>query len=186
MPFFKKPYTEQELIKGCAENDRRCQEELYKRFFPDMMAFCMQQVRKEDLAMEILNAGFLRVFQKIQLYSSDKGALGAWIRTIVRHAVADHFRKASQPLTEELVYHYVENKFYVDNKVFEGFEADRMRQLLQMLPEKTSAVFRKYVIEGYDHQEIADQMGMAVGTSKWHLSEARKLLQHHFTTLYNR
>ncbi|MEO6037017.1 MAG: sigma factor, partial [Saprospiraceae bacterium] len=69
MIFGKKRYTEQEVVDGCAANDRRAQEVLYRRFFPDMLRMCQRYTRDTDTAIEIVNAGFLRVFQKIHTFA---------------------------------------------------------------------------------------------------------------------
>ena len=66
--FGKKTYTEEELVAGCASNDRRAQEALYRRFFPEMMRMCMRHTRDESRATEIVNTGFLRVFKKIHTF----------------------------------------------------------------------------------------------------------------------
>ena len=65
MPIFgTKKYTERELVSGCAENDRRAQEALYRYYFPEMLRMCRRYTKDEDTAIEIANNGFLRVFKK--------------------------------------------------------------------------------------------------------------------------
>ena len=89
--FGNKKYTEQELVDGCAGNDRRAQEALYRLFFPEMLRMCRRYTRDEDTAIEIANNGFLRVFKKIHTFSF-KGSLEGWVRRLVYHSMADYYR----------------------------------------------------------------------------------------------
>lgn len=174
MAFFgKKIDTDEELVRACARNDRRAQEALYRRFFPGMLQMCRRYTRDEQAALEVLNIGFLRVFQKIDRFAF-KGSLEGWIRRIVYHAIADHFRNNARYL------HFLVLDEQDDSIAEQGhdrlFEEDILR-LIHQLPPASQAVFRLYAIEGYSHAEIADTLGMSEGTSKWHLSTARQRLR---------
>jgi len=80
--------SEHELIQGCIRNDRRSQEQLYKRYFHTMMTMCIKYTRDEDKALLILNDGFLKVFQKIGTFRSE-GSFEGWIRRLIYHTMAD-------------------------------------------------------------------------------------------------
>jgi RNA polymerase sigma factor (sigma-70 family) len=165
--------TETQLIQGCIDNNRQAQELLYRQHFAAMMSMCMRYTADRDLAMEIVNTGMLRVFQKIQLYEA-KGSLQGWIRRIVFHAVSDHFKK---------------EKKYVQFMVFEEVEASEapeavsnayyedLMKLVYRLPNMTQKVFTLYAIEGFSHIEIGAALNISDGTSKWHLSNARQKLK---------
>lgn len=177
--FGKKNWTERELVDGCVRNDRRAQEALYRRFFPGMLRMCLRYTRDEDRAMEIVNNGFLRVFKKLDTFAF-KGSLEGWVRRLVYHSVADHFREHSK------YYHFLvfEER---DATVFETgndrfFEEDILREV-RTLPPTSQEVFRLYAIEGFSHNEIAERLGMSEGTSKWHLSTARAKLREQLEAL---
>jgi RNA polymerase sigma-70 factor (ECF subfamily) len=179
MAFFgKKIYTDEELVRACARNDRRAQEALYRRFFPGMLRMCRRYTQDENAALDILNVGFLRVFQKINTFGF-KGSLEGWIRRIVYHTIADHFRNNARYV------HFLVLEEQDDSIAEQGhdrlFEEDIL-QLIRQLPHASQEVFRLYAIEGYSHAEIADTLGMSEGTSKWHLSSARQRLR---AQLYN-
>src|SRR5690606_13665734 len=93
--FFKKTYTEEDLVKGCVRNERKYQELLYKRFFDSMFAMVQKHCQNKEESMEILNAGFLRVFKKLYTFES-KGSLEGWIRRVVYHAMTEHFSEQNK------------------------------------------------------------------------------------------
>ncbi len=174
MAFFgKKTYTDEELARACARNDRRAQEALYRRFFPVMLRMCRRYTSDEDTALEILNAGFLRVFQKIDTFAF-KGSLEGWIRRLVYHAIADHFRNNARYL------HFLvldEQDDIVQEKGLDRLFEEDILKVVRQLPPTSREVFRLYAIEGYSHAEIAETLAMSEGTSKWHLSNARQRLR---------
>ena len=88
----KTRYSIQQLVAGCRRNDRKYQEELYRQYFEPMMRMCMRYTKDPEVAMSIVNDGFLKVFKNIDNYE-ERGHLKAWIHRIVYRALADHFRK---------------------------------------------------------------------------------------------
>lgn len=166
-------FTDQELAKGCVANDRQWQERLYRRYFQSMMAMCMRRTDDREEAMTIVNNGFLRVFKKIHLYSG-KGSLEGWIRRLVWHSLADHFRSQSRSV-HFLVFE--ERDEPVNSSPASGLYFEDLLKMVKMLPNATQEVFRLYAIEGYSHKEIGEQLGISDGTSKWHLATARQKLK---------
>lgn len=169
----KNKYSEQELIKGCKENKRLYQEALFRKYFPAIMTMCMRYAKSKDVAMLIVNDGFLKVFKQIDTYEG-KGSFEGWIRRICFRCLSDHFRK---------------EKSYLSFMVFDDFEKkesstalnniyyEELVALLENLPSATARVFRLYAIEGFKHREISELLKISEGTSKWHLSEARTALK---------
>jgi RNA polymerase sigma factor (sigma-70 family) len=171
--FGKKKYTEQELVEGCVANDRRAQEALYSRFFPDMVRMCMRYTKDEDRALEIVNNGFLRVYKKIGLFSF-KGSLEGWVRRLVYHSMADYFRDNARYL------HFLvleERDEVIAERSTDAIYEEDILNIVRNLPPTSQEVFRLYAIEGYAHAEIAELLHISEGTSKWHLSTARQKLR---------
>ncbi len=166
-------YTEKDIIQGCINNDRFFQEMLYRKYFPSMMRFCMRHASDQDIAMQLLNNGFLRVFKKIDTFSF-RGSLEGWIRRIIFNCIADFYRKnANQVRYLELA----ERDEPIDADALSHLYFDDIITLVNELPPATKNVFMLYAIEGYNHREIAEQLSISEGTSKWHLSSARKQLK---------
>jgi RNA polymerase sigma-70 factor (ECF subfamily) len=178
MPLFgKKTYTDEELVNGCAGNDRRTQEALYRRFFPEMLRMCMRYTKDESVAIEIVNNGFLRVYKKIYTFSF-KGSLEGWVRRLVYHSIADHFRDHAKYI-RFLVYEEYDRTLPGDNQ--DVFYQEDILNAVRSLPPVSQQVFRLYAIEGYSHAEIAVNLKISEGTSKWHLSTARQKLRELLT-----
>lgn len=154
-------------------NDRRMQEAFYRRYSPEMLRMCLRYTRDEDTAIEIVNNGFLRVFKKLHTYAF-KGSLEGWVRRLVYHSMADYFRNNARYL------HFMvldERDEVVPERGHEIFYEADILKAVGMLPPVSQQVFRLYAIEGYSHAEIAENLNMSEGTSKWHLSTARQKLR---------
>jgi RNA polymerase sigma-70 factor (ECF subfamily) len=178
--FGKKNYTEQELVEGCARNERCAQEALYRRFFPEMMRMTLRYTRDDDTAIEIVNNGFLRVFKKIHTFAF-KGSLEGWVRRLVYHSMADYFRGNARYL------HFLvleEHDSSVPERGHETFYEEDILRAVRALPPVSQEVFRLYAIEGYSHAEIAENLSISEGTSKWHLSTARQKLREMLAVHY--
>ena len=174
--------TEQEIIQGCKNNKRVAQEALYKKYLPLVKSLCMRYTRDEDRMISIINDGFLKVFKGIHKYKAT-GSFEGWIRRIAFNALSDYFRKENK---------YLKNTFFEvpesgqqGEAITDLFFADLV-ELLDVLPETTSVVFKKYAIEGYTHKEIGAILGFSDGTSKWHVFEARKKLKELIKTRGNK
>jgi RNA polymerase sigma factor (sigma-70 family) len=163
------------LIDGCIQDDRKAQEALYMSFYRAMMNLCVRYTKNEADAMEVLNSGFYKVYKNIRKYDRRKATLYTWIRTIIINTSLDFIRaKSGQENWKEL-----DQAAQVDlpPDVFVKISAADILKLVRQLPPATQAVFNLYVMEGFNHRQIAELLGTSEGTSKWHLSEARKLLQ---------
>lgn len=169
------------MVAGCAGNDRRAQEAMYRRYFPDMMRMCLRYTKDENTAIEIVNNGFLRVFKKIHTFSF-KGSLEGWVRKLIYHSMADYFRENARYLHFLVLEDHDRAEPERSNEPF--YEEDIL-QVVRTLPPVSQEVFRLYAIEGYSHAEIATLLSMSEGTSKWHLSTARQRLRELLKSNYN-
>lgn len=170
-----------EVINGCINNDRRSQEQLYKQFYGSMMSICLRYTRNSEDAIEVLHNAFLKVYKNIHTYQSSKASLYTWIRTIVVHTAIDFIRQREKLFTK-VELEKVEDP-HIDSDAIQKMSARELLKLVQQLPTATQAVFNLYVVEGYNHREIGNLLGISEGTSKWHLSQARKQLQKLLQTL---
>lgn len=163
-----------QLIRGCASNDRRAQELLYRQFYNPMMAVCFRYVRNKEDAIEVLHSGFLKVFQNIENFDESRSALFTWIQTIMVRTSIDFLRKKN-PLAQAVEWtDSIEPE--IEAEVLINKSAEEILYFLNNLSQTTAAVFNLHVVEGYNHKEIARLLSISEGTSKWHLSEAKKKL----------
>lgn len=163
----------EELISGCARNERASQEQLYKLFYPKMMAVVRRYIDHYEQAEEVLNNGFLRAFQKIDQYTF-QGSFEGWLRKIVFHSVSDYVKQNTR-YTEKIM--LVEKDEYVHKDHADKMYYEQLLKLVQDLPDATRSVFNMYIMEGFSHKEIGKMLGISEGTSKWHLSEGRRILK---------
>lgn len=166
-------YSEAELVAGCQKGNPRHQRALYEQYYRLMFGLCLRYTDNRDDAEDILQEGFIKVFKHINSFRG-QGSFEGWIRRIMVHTAIEHYRRNSR-------YFMVD----IEEAREVAFEADALMALsrdeivghIQALPVGYRTVFNLYVVEGYPHQEIADMLGISVGTSKSQLSRAKKLLQ---------
>jgi RNA polymerase sigma factor (sigma-70 family) len=168
------------IISGCLEGNRKAQEQLYRQLYGFAMAVAMRYSRDEQDAADIMSHAFVKVFRSIHTFNGDKGNFYGWLKRILINEALNHIKQRSRFRTSELE---VADEPPVNNQVIEKTDAGEIMQMIQQLPPATHAVFVLYAIDGYSHKEIAAQLGISEGTSKWHLSDARKKLQQKLTDI---
>ena len=162
------------IIKGCLKGDRKSQEQLYKMFSNRMFGLCLQYADNYEDACDILQDGFIKVFRKIDQFEG-KGSFEGWVRRIMINTALERYR--SQLHLYPLLEGFEKSDSLMYEEVLEKLSADELVKLVQELPPRYRMVFNMYAIEGYSHKEIAESMGITVGTSKSNLSRARDILQ---------
>jgi len=170
----------QDLLKGCKKGDRKAQYQLFRLCFDTLMGVCLRYQREESEALAVLNLGFLKILDNLGRYSPEV-PFEAWIRRIMINTVIDEFRK-NRRVRELMEYRdFSDEQNTGDWAEFDEAEqalnADQLTGMLQSLPSVSSKVFNLFAIDGYSHREIAEMLQISEGTSKWHVSFARKRLQ---------
>lgn len=181
-PFFSKnaAMIDIEVIDACKKNDRRAQEKLYEWCYVKLMPTCMRYHRNEEDARAILNLSFVKICKNLEKLKENT-PFEAWVRRILMNTIIDEFRKNKNYLqlvdakeTDRELEIQGQN---VENGVWSKLETDILMGLMKRLPDVSRKVFNLYVIDGYTHKEIGEMLDISDGTSKWHLSNARKLLR---------
>ena len=169
--------TSSELIAGCLRNDPRSQQALYQQYCGAFLSLCLSYVSDEEAAVEVLQDGFLKIFQQMHTFNNNKATLYTWMRTVMVRTAIDALRRSTRhPGAVE--FREGTCDLPVDAEALERTSAEEILFLLKGLQPTTRAVFQLYVQEGYQHREIGQLLQISEGTSKWHLSEARKSLSH--------
>jgi len=168
-------YTDKELIERCLEKDPRAQEFLYKRFARRMYGVCLRFARNTLEADDILQEGFIKVFTFLKDFRQE-GSLEGWIRrTFVNTAINYYHSKENE--WKETSIDKAGSFHPVSEDMLEKISAEDLLEIIRELPEGYRMVFNLYVIEGYNHQEIAEMLHISENTSKSQLSRARAALQ---------
>lgn len=169
-----------QLLKACKRKDRMAQHQLYKRCFSFLMSVCIRYKKDHDEARAILNMGFLKILTNLDKYKTNV-PFEAWSRRIMINTIIDEFRKnrKERENTEYSNFEQVEQyNDHIDfNTADRQFDAEELEMMIKTLPSISQKVFNLFAIDGYSHKEISEMLDMSTGTSKWHVSFARKELK---------
>ncbi len=166
--------SESELVQGCLNEDRRSQELLYARYAGRMYAVCLRYARHELEAQDLMQEGFIRVFDKLSGFRLE-GSLEGWIRRIMVHTAINHYRRKAFQQERFGLENFPEQP--VASTAVEGMGEQELLAMIATLPDGYRLVFNMYAIEGYDHAEIAALVGCGESTSRSQLAKARRMLQ---------
>ncbi len=166
--------TEKQLIEGCVREERRFQELLYQRFSPKMYSVCKGYAVRNNEAADLLQEAFIKIFKNIGEFRFDC-PLEGWIRRVVVNTAIDHYRKDVRQLPSVSLDDTAET---ADETEFSHpTDHQYFLKMISALPDGYRLVFNLYVIEGLNHREIAEKIGISEGTSKSQLARAKKYLQ---------
>jgi RNA polymerase sigma-70 factor (ECF subfamily) len=151
------------------------QEELYKRFSGKMYAVCLRYANNAEDAQDLLQEGFIKVYRNLHRFRAE-GSFEGWIRRVFVNSSIEHFRKKSLQLSKvsDKEESTIEDG---DISALDSLAEKDIIKLIQELSPGYRTVFNLYVVEGYSHKEIGEQLQISEGTSKSQLARARAILQ---------
>lgn len=166
--------TDDELIDKCLQGDQRAQKALFEKFSRKMMSVCMRYVSDREQAEDVLQDGFVKVFCYLSSFKRE-GSFEGWIRRTMVNTSLDYIRKKRNAIidTDISEAEYLAGE---DEKVVGKMRVDELMKLIQGMPPGYRTVFNMYAIEGYSHQEIANELGVTESTSKTQFRKARTYL----------
>ena len=169
---------ENHLIERCIRGDRRAQTEFHKEHFAYMMSLAFEYTNQRDTALDWVSQAYVRIFLNLKKFDQER-ALKPWMKVILKNVIHDDLRKRAREMVrwvEERAEDLPVNSMPTDSTQFSDLR-EVINQELEHMGEEFKRVFVLHVVEGYSHKEIAAELGMAVGTSRWYLSEAKRKLQ---------
>jgi RNA polymerase sigma-70 factor (ECF subfamily) len=164
------------IIKGCLAGNRRDQELLYRRHASKLYATCLQYSGNDEEARDILQEGFIKIFENLGYYKFE-GSFEGWMRRIMVNTALEKFRSKHNLYRVDDIDSIQEPDADPNNQDYAGLEAADLLEIIRELPPKYRMVFNLYAIEGYTHKEISKLINISEGTSKSNLSRARNILQ---------
>lgn len=174
--------TEKELIQGCIQEKRQCQQEIFRRYAGKMLTVCLRYSRHRMEAEDILQDAFIKVFDNISKFGF-KGSFEGWVRRIVINTALKSRSKKSYKNEQIGIEHYPD--LPMEPSIYSHLEEEELLKLVAKLPDGYRVVFNLYAIEGYSHKEIADMLKIQESTSRSQLVKARKWLQSQIVKLEN-
>jgi RNA polymerase sigma-70 factor, ECF subfamily len=184
----KIPFSENNLesiIKACLEQNQNAQNLLYKQYFGYAKSICLRYSSNAEEAKDILNEGFLKVFNNLDKYLPEL-PFKAWLRTIIVNTALNYYRD-NKKYNQDISLDNVEDPIY-DDDIIDKISADEILVLVQQLPPSYRTVFVMHVVDGYNHREIGEILEINEGTSRSNFMKARvklqSLVQKEFPHLY--
>lgn len=164
------------IISGCLKGNRRDQELLYRRHAAKFYAVCLQYAGNDEEARDILQEGFIKIFENLIHYKHE-GSFEGWMRKIMVNTALEKFRSKHNLYRIDDIDQIPEPDAQPDNEDYAGLEATDLLDIIRELPPKYRMVFNLFAIEGYSHKEISRMVNISEGTSKSNLARARIILQ---------
>lgn len=175
------------LVDGCKKNDRASQKMLYEHFYTFAMRICQRYASGPDEALEIMNDGFMKVFNKIAKFDP-RLSFGGWIRRIMVNTAIDYYRRNKKYRLNSNIDDVDETKISIEANnvpVLSKMAYSDIIALVQRLSPAYRAVFNMYVVDGYNHKEIAEKLKITEGASKSNLSKARERMKRLLKIFYH-
>jgi RNA polymerase sigma-70 factor (ECF subfamily) len=161
-----------ELIHKCKKGNRQAQELLYRKYSRVLFGICLKYSRNKVEAEDNLHDSFMTIYEKIEQYKF-KGSFEGWMKRITVNTVLQKYRKEEflNVVSENTEEEAEEDGPYAD------IALSTLLRYVQELPNKYRITFNMYVLDGYTHKEISEQLGTSPGTSKSNLARARMILK---------
>ena len=168
--------TDENLVKGCLRKEPGAQRTLYEKYKVMLFRVCLRYAKDRLEAEDMLQEGFIKIFQDLPQYSG-KGALGGWMRKVMVNIALQMLRK-NKRLQATVELDHIANEYQTQEDVHDHLGAQALTRLIQQLPDGYRVVFNLYVVEGFSHQEIAEKLNITVSTSKSQLFKAKSRLRN--------
>lgn len=165
------------IIDGCLKGNRHDQELLYRRYAAKMYAVCLQYCSNDEEACDVLQDGFIKVFQNLSRYKFE-GSFEGWMRRIMVNTALGVYRDKHVLYRVddiEQLQEFPEETMVEEDNPF--IDAEELMAMIKELPPQYRMVFNLYALEGHSHREIGEMLSISEGTSKSNLSRARAILK---------
>ncbi len=175
-------YTHKDIIERCKEGNRQAQFELYRLYSKAMYNTCVRMLKSTEDAEDVLQDSFVDVFTKLDSFKYES-SIGAWIKRVVINNCINFLRKrkiAFSEVEEERLMAAGTNYFTEETEypaAIDNLSVIRIKKGLSLLPDGYRVVFSLFLLDGYDHKEIAEILGISESTSKTQYHRAKKKLR---------
>lgn len=172
---------EEHFINACIRKERWAQKQLYESYYNKMILVCLRYSKDQEEAKDILHEGFIKVFKHLGKYQPGT-SLNAWIKRIMVNTCIDYYRKTSRRRTEDM--DKAAHKISSEPDAHSICGQKEIMKSVQSLSPAYRAVFNLYVVEGFSHREIGEQLGITESTSRSNLVKARSKLREMLAPKY--
>ncbi|HNX56019.1 MAG TPA: RNA polymerase sigma factor [Prolixibacteraceae bacterium] len=163
----------QEIIDRCRKGDSKAQFEIYKLYYKSMYNVCLRMVGNEVEAEDVMQESFLKAFTKLDSYRGEV-SFGAWLRKIVINRSLDQLKKRKVKFEE--LNEKIPDEETVQLDISE-IQMEKLKKAVYSLPDGYRVVLSLYLLEGYDHEEISQILGISNGSSRSQFLRAKMRLR---------
>ncbi len=165
----------EDILKGCKAKNIKSQEQLYRAFYGFAMSLCLRYCKTPEDAREVVNDGFLKVFDKIHRFDPAL-SFKAWFKRILINTAIDHYR-ANYRYYQHDDFQMASGLESIEETPLDRLGYEELLKKIQLLPPAYKLAFNLFVIDEYTHEEIAKKLGISTGTSKSNVARAREILR---------
>ncbi len=170
--------THRDLVERCREGHREAQFELYRLYSRAMYNTALRMVQHPHDAEDLLQSIFIEVFTKLDSFRYES-TIGAWIKRITINKCINFLKSRRLALSELTVFN--DRAEETEPEVEPAYSVEKINRAISRLPDGYRVVFNLYAVEGYDHEEIAQILGVTEATSKSQYSRAKAKLREALT-----
>ena len=167
--------TDEEIIAGCVKKNPFAQKQLYDKLAKKMMGVCLRYCDNQEEAEDVMQNGFINVFENIEKFKAT-GSLEGWVRRIIVNTALTNIRR-NKKLRQNVELVEIEYTLPSSHELGDSLAVKELLKIIQTLPLGFKTVFNLHAIEGYSHKEIGEMLGISEGTSKSQYSRAKAWLQ---------
>jgi RNA polymerase sigma factor (sigma-70 family) len=181
LPIFSMLQTDLSLLEAAQRGDRKAQYQLYRNCYSMLMAVCVRYCRQPDDAAALMNAGFLKILTGLSKWRREV-PFEAWARRVMINTAIDDYRARERERAHADIRELPDDAHLTDHLTEVNtsewvFAVEQLEAFIRALAPVTQRVFNLFAIDGYSHDEIGQLLSISIGTSKWHLSDARRRLR---------
>lgn len=175
--------VDQKLINQCKKGVATAQRELYVQHKHLWFTICMRYVNKREDALDVLQNALIKIYSKMDQFNPSLGTFKSWSsRVVVNESIMFQRKYWNTPEASGLNLELISKT--EDSPAISNLTLEEMTKEIQKLPTGYRVVFNLYEIDGYSHKEIAEQLGISVGTSKSQLFKAKSILKKKLENIY--
>ncbi len=166
----------EDLVEKCKQGNQAAHKDLYNLYSGAMFSICYRIANDRDDAQDILQDAFISAFKNIESYRGT-ASFGAWLKKIVVNKAINHIksRRLEVVSVEEMSKEVAAEDVFEDEDIY--LNVEMVKGAIQQLPNGYRVVFSLYLLEGYDHKEIGEILGITESTSKSQYNRAKKKLR---------
>ncbi|WP_344715078.1 MULTISPECIES: RNA polymerase sigma factor [Winogradskyella] len=167
------------IVEKCKQNDRQAQMQLYNQYCDGMLIVALRFVKDTMEAEDVVQEAFINAFSKLEHFKAEV-SFGAWLKRIVINKCIDVLKSKKQRIVELEAYHLnvIEDNNEDDWTVEDDITVEDVKRAIEILPDKYKFVVLLYLIEGYDHKEIAEILNISEIASRTQLSRGKQKLKN--------